>query len=93
MKGGYQIIDLKGLNLETQGGVHIKGVFAKAKSKKAILFENLNAGGDKIGGVFGYVIAVDENTFTATAGPVTLTITSSDVVAVVEGVTNKRKTK
>lgn len=93
MKGGYQIIDMKGLDLETQGGVHIKGVFAKAKSKKAILFENLNAGGDIIGGVFGYVTAVDENLFMAVAGPTVLSITSSDVVTIVKGVTTNKRTK
>lgn len=37
MKGGYQVITLNGVFLDT---VTVKGAFAKAKSKKAILIES-----------------------------------------------------
>lgn len=47
MKGGYQVIDLKGADITTEGGVTVKGAFAKVKTGKVVIFENVGGIGAK----------------------------------------------
>lgn len=59
MKGGYQIIDLKGADLNTDTPT-VKGAYVKATAGKAILFENMLFGTMKIGGAFAYAQVMDD---------------------------------
>lgn len=59
MKGGYQIIDLKGADLNL-GSATVKGAYVKATAGKAILFENMVLGAVKIGGVFAYAQIMED---------------------------------
>ena len=59
MKGGYQIIDLKGADLNTETPT-VKGAYVKATAGKAILFENILSGTVKIGGAFAYAQVMED---------------------------------
>ena len=61
MKGGYQIIDFKGADVMTEGGITVKGAFEKCSAGKAMLFENISLSALVIKALFAYVIAGEDN--------------------------------
>ncbi len=81
-KGGYQIIDLKDVNLTLGTGATFKGVYNQIEgTRKAILVSGLNIGGTEYHDTF-VDFTVSNTSFTGTIYGKTITITDEDLVTV-----------
>lgn len=85
MKGGYQIIDCKGLDLTTEGGVTIPEVYKKVATGKALLLENVVISGVEIGGMFAFSTPAEDSAVI----PLSLVIPDTGVIDVAITVTNE----
>ena len=80
--GGYQIIDLKNINLKVGTGTTIDGVYNKIKStRKAILISGLNVGGTEYHDTF-VELTVNGTNYTGTIYGKTITISNADLVTI-----------
>ena len=80
--GGYQIIDLKNINLKVGTGTTIDGVYNKIKStRKAILISGLNVGGTEYHDTF-VELTVSGTNSTGTIYGKTITISNADLVTI-----------
>ena len=77
MKGGYQVIDLKNNDLQTEGGITIKDAFKKVNAGKAILFENVLIGVIKIPAMFAYAQILENG---SNVIPITLSTGETNVI-------------
>lgn len=83
-KGGYQIIDLKNVQLTSGTGATFKGVYEQIEgTRKAILVSGLNVGGTEYHDTF-VDFTVSNTTFTGTIYGKTITITDEDLVTVTD---------
>lgn len=83
MKGGYQIVDLKGTNFTLSTAVTIAGVHSTIVNAhfKALLVENYEIGGNKQFATIPFV-SLSGTTYTLDVGDYTITVTSTDSVTI-----------
>lgn len=80
IKGGYQIIDLKGTTLPaTIKGTHAVCDVVFDKTKKTVKLSGLVVSGKVVPDVDGY-LTLSSTTYTIHAGGRTVTVTSADLV-------------
>lgn len=86
LKGGYQIIDLKGIELSGDT-YYMSGIYGKIQNNhdKTILISNINIDGD-INDYYVQPIYDDEDNLIMTVGEHTLYVSSDDDIYIVEGI-------
>lgn len=79
MKGGYQIINLKGVTLPaTIAGTHAVCAYVYGTSKKTVKVSGMVASGVELPECDGY-LTLSGTTYTIHAGGHTVTVTSADL--------------
>lgn len=85
IKGGYHIVDFKGINLSTTNtdGVTINGIYDSIENSynKPLLFTGLTIENVEKNDVYESV-TIGENTYTVTLYTHTVTITNDDIVKI-----------
>ena len=80
IKGGYQIVDLKGKTLpETIAGTHALLTKVFGTTKKKVVLSGLAVSGSVVPDADGY-LTLSSTTYTIHAGGRTVTVTSADLV-------------
>lgn len=83
LKGGYKIIDLKGVTIASEGGTTIAGIYNAIENnyRKPLLLSGVVIDGVEKADVFIEVTTTNSN-FTFTAYGKTYTVTNADLVTI-----------
>lgn len=83
LKGGYKIIDLKGVTIASEGGTTVTGIYNDIENnyRKPLLLSGIVIEGVEKADVF-ITVTTSESNFTFTAYNKTYTVTNADLVTI-----------